>query len=121
MPPIEALKPPADIVADKPTQAPPKGDKPKDADLAPPPPPLQDVLPSPDQDLAPPTAAEFAKVEPAPPPPPRRPATDAARTPPPTATPPRPPQQKSICLTGCGPAGTDGSRFAGRASQAAHA
>ena len=65
IPPIEALKPPADIVADKPTQAPPKGDKPKDADLAPPPPPLQDVLPSPDQDLAPPTAADFAKVEPA--------------------------------------------------------
>ena len=88
MPPIEALKPPADIVADKATQAPPKGDKPKDADLAPPPPPLQDVLPSPDQDLAPPTAADFAKVEPAPPPP-----TPA----PPSPEPPSPPapQQKT--------------------------
>lgn len=88
MPPIEALKPPADIVADKATQAPPKGDKPKDADLAPPPPPLQDVLPSPDQDLAPPTAADFAKVEPAPTPP--------APTPP-TPEPPSPPapQQKT--------------------------
>jgi protein TonB len=69
IPPIEALRPPAEIVSDKPTQAPPKGDKPKDADLAPPPPPLQDVLPSPDQDLAPPTAQDFAKVEPAPTPP----------------------------------------------------
>ena len=87
MPPIEALRPPADTVADKPTQAPPKGDQPKDADLAPPPPPLQDVLQSPDQDLAPPTAADFAKVEPAPTPP----------TPtPPTPEPPTPaPQQKT--------------------------
>ena len=88
VPPIEALAPPAEIVADKPTQAPPKGDKPKDAELAPPPPPLQDVLPSPDQDLAPPTAADFAKVEPAPPPP--APA-------PPSPEPPSPPapQQKT--------------------------
>ena len=77
IPPIEALRPPAEIVSDKPTQAPPKGDKPKDADLAPPPPPLQDVLPSPDQDLAPPTAADFAKVEPAPTPPTPAPTTPA--------------------------------------------
>jgi protein TonB len=88
VPPIEALAPPAEIVSDKPTQAPPKGDKPKDAELAPPPPPLQDVLPSPDQDVAPPTASEFAKVEPAPPPP--APA-------PPSPEPPSPPapQQKT--------------------------
>ena len=104
MPPIEALKPPADIVADKATQAPPKGDKPKDADLAPPPPPLQDVLPSPDQDLAPPTAADFAKVEPAPPPPTPAPPSPEPPTPPapqqktPTAPPsaagelPKPPE-----------------------------
>jgi TonB family protein len=104
MPPIEALKPPADIVADKATQAPPKGDKPKDADLAPPPPPLQDVLPSPDQDLAPPTAADFAKVEPAPPPPTPTPPSPEPPTPPapqqktPTAPPsaagelPKPPE-----------------------------
>jgi protein TonB len=89
MPPIEALRPPAEIVSDKPTQAPPKGDKPKDAELAPPPPPLQDVLPSPDQDLAPPTAADFAKVEPAPTPPTPTPT-------PPTPEPPTPePQQKT--------------------------
>jgi TonB family protein len=104
MPPIEALKPPADIVADKATQAPPKGDKPKDADLAPPPPPLQDVLPSPDQDLTPPTAADFAKVEPAPPPPTPTPPSPEPPTPPapqqktPTAPPsaagelPKPPE-----------------------------
>ncbi len=104
MPPIEALKPPADIVADKATQAPPKGDKAKDADLAPPPPPLQDVLPSPDQDLAPPTAADFAKVEPAPPPPTPAPPSPEPPTPPapqqktPTAPPsaagelPKPPE-----------------------------
>src|SRR5262245_61400122 len=35
MPPIEGLRPPADIVSDKPTQAPPKGDAPKDAQLSP--------------------------------------------------------------------------------------
>ncbi len=52
--PSRRCAPPAEIVSEKPTQAPPKGDKPKDAELAPPPPPLQDVLPSPDQDLAPP-------------------------------------------------------------------
>ena len=85
VPPIEALAPPAEIVADKPTQAPPKGDKPKDAELAPPPPPLQDVLPSPDQDVAPPTASEFAKVEPAP-----KPPTPEQKTPP---APPAPQQQ----------------------------
>lgn len=85
IPPIEALRPPADIVADNPTQAPPKGDKPKDADLAPPPPPLQDVLPSPDQDLAPPTAADFAKIEPAPTPP--TPAPTPAAEPAPAPTP----------------------------------
>jgi TonB family protein len=77
-PPIEALRPPADIVSDKPTQAPPKGDKPKDAELAPPPPPLRDILPSPDQDVvAPPTAAEFAefaKLDPTPTPAPPAPA-----------------------------------------------
>ena len=105
MPPIEALAPPADIVSDKPTQAPPKGDKPKDAELAPPPPPLQDVLPSPDQDLAPPTAADFAKVEPAP----------TARLPPAPPTPePAPPLP-------C-PAAEDADRAAirhRRASQAA--
>lgn len=85
IPPIEALRPPADIVSDKPTQAPPKGDQRKDADLAPPPPPLQDILPSPDQDLAPPTAADFAKVEPAPTPP----------APAPPAPEPPAPQQKT--------------------------
>jgi protein TonB len=82
MPPIEALKPPADIVADKATQAPPKGDKPKDAELAPPPPELRDVLPSPDQDVvAAPTAAEFkefAKLDPTPTPPPPSPAAPPA-------------------------------------------
>jgi len=91
--PIEALAPPAEIVADKATQAPPKGDKPKDAELAPPPPPLQDILPSPDQDLAPPSASEFAKVEPAPAPPAPTPPPPK----PPAPTPPAPtPQLQSI-------------------------
>ncbi len=93
MPPIEALRPPADIVSDKPTQAPPKGDQPKDAELAPPPPPLQDILPSPDQDLAPPTAADFAKVEPAPTPPTPAPEPKTPTAPPSTAGElPKPPQ-----------------------------
>ncbi|MBY0317619.1 MAG: TonB family protein [Reyranella sp.] len=98
IPPIEALAPPAEIVADKPTQAPPKGDKPKDAELAPPPPPLQDVLPSPDQDLVePPTAAEFkefAKVEPTPAPPP--PTPPAPMPIPPAPTPPAAPPQPQL-------------------------
>ncbi len=94
--PIEALRPPADIVSDKPTQAPPKGDKPKDAELAPPPPPLQDILPSPDQDLVPPSASEFAKAEPAPAPPaPTPPAPTPPAPTPPTPTPPvAPPTQQ---------------------------
>lgn len=96
LPPIEALRPPAEIVSDKPTQAPPKGDKPKDAELAPPPPELRDILPSPDQDVvAPPTAAEFAeaaKLDPTPTPPPTPPA------PTPPAAPPTP-QLQSILPT----------------------
>jgi protein TonB len=94
IPPIEALRPPAEIVSDKPTQAPPKGDKPKDAELAPPPPELRDVLPSPDQDLAPPTAADFAKVEPAPTPPTPAPPTPAP-TPEPTPAPAPAVEQKT--------------------------
>jgi TonB family protein len=91
MPPIEALRPPADIVSDKPTQAPPKGDQPKDAELAPPPPPLQDILPSPDQDLAPPTAADFAKAEPEPTPPAPTPPSPTPPTPAPQQTTPTAP------------------------------
>lgn len=99
MPPIEALAPPAEIVSDKPTQAPPKGDKPKDAELAPPPPPLQDVLPSPDQDLVPPPAAELAKIEPAPTPPPPTPPAPPVPAPPvpaPPAVPPTPSLQSIL-------------------------
>jgi protein TonB len=87
MPPIEGLRPPADIVSDKPTQAPPKGDQPKDALLAPPPPPLQDTLPAPDPQPPAPTAADFAKPEPEPAPEPPK----QAAAPEPAPEPPKPP------------------------------
>ena len=109
MPPIEGLRPPADIVSDKPTQAPPKGDAPKDAQLAPPPPPLNDSLPVPDPP-APPTQAELAKPEPTPPlptepqpaptPPPQQqalapPATSGTLPKPPPPA-PKPPEQHAL-------------------------
>ena len=89
LPPVEGIRPPADIVADKATQAPPRGDKPKDADLAPPPPPLRDTDPARDPPSQP---AQTAMMQPEPmsPPlvaPPRPPVP--APTPPAAAAPPR--------------------------------
>lgn len=107
MPPIEGLRPPADIVSDKPTQAPPKGDAPKDAKFEPPPPPLQDSLPAPEPPAPPPTEAELAKPEPpqpkpqpTPAPPPQQQALAPPATtgqlpkPPPPA--PKPPEQHAL-------------------------
>jgi protein TonB len=99
--PFEGLRPPADIVADKRTQAPPKGDQPKDALLAPPPPPLEDSLPSPDPQPSAPTAAELAKPEPpAPAPEPQKQAlAPPARTgelPKPPEPAPKPPEQHAL-------------------------
>jgi len=107
MPPIEGLRPPADIVSDKPTQAPPKGDAPKDAKFEPPPPQLQDSLPSPEPPSPPPTPTELAKPEPpqptpqpTPAPPPQQQALAPPATtgqlpkPPPPA--PKPPEQHAL-------------------------
>lgn len=82
LPPVEGLRPPADIVAEKATQAPPKGDKPRDADLAPPPPPIRDTEPARDPPSQP---AQTAMVRPEPiaPPPPT-----AAKPPVPPPSPP---------------------------------
>ena len=103
---IEALKPPAPITADKATQVPPKGDKPKDADLAPPPPPLVDSLPAPEPDPPAPTAAEIAKMEQPPaapepaPPQEAKPAPPALTgdlpKPPPPPAPAQPQQQQAL-------------------------
>ena len=107
MPPIEGLRPPADIVSDKPTQAPPKGDAPKDAQFEPPPPQLQDTLPSPEAPAPPPMQADLAKPEPPQPqeqpkpaPPPQQQALAPPATtgqlpkPPPPA--PKPPEQHAL-------------------------
>lgn len=107
MPPIEGLRPPADIVSDKPTQAPPKGDAPKDSQFEPPPPQLQDSLPAPEPPAPPPTEAELAKPEPPQPqpqpkpaPPPQQqalaPPATSGQLPKPPPPAPKPPEQHAL-------------------------
>ena len=75
-PPIEALRPPAEITADKPTQVRPSGEAPKDV-AAPAQRSLEDSVPKPA--AAPPPPAETAMAAPTPPEP--KPAPPAPRPP----------------------------------------
>jgi protein TonB len=61
-PPELGLRPPAPITADKPTQVPPSGDKPKEPPA--PPPPMEQAVPAPDPEPPPPSPSEFAKSAP---------------------------------------------------------
>ncbi len=115
-PPVEGLRPPADIIADKPTQVLPSGDRPKEPP-APPPPPLQEALPtpapmppSPEQAQPPPQPLQPTPVpqeqalavpqpakpqpRPAPPPPPQPRPPEHRPSPLTTAPPQRPPGGK---------------------------
>lgn len=81
-PPIEGLRPPADITAEKPTQV-PQAEASK-APPAPAPPPLREERPALVPELLPPTPSELAKPSPEPPP---KPEQQALVAPPPAPKP----------------------------------
>jgi len=98
-PPIEALKPPAELEADKPTQVRPSGEAPKDV-AAPPQRSLEPAVPQPPAPPPPPETAMVAPRPPSPVPPPDRPmlqpfpkpTVGPSIEPPPPPTRPRPPE-----------------------------